>query len=382
MSQAPSVADVPPGQQYIDAFMGLSKMLRKGRSFSGHERNCCFLNTRGGIAKSSRFANISAVSGFDFPEDGRAIGLVDWDHDGDLDVWVTNRTGPQVRFLRNNTDRNHHWLAVRLRGSASSCNRDAIGARVELYLHGETEDDQSVKLIRTLRAGEGYLGQHSKWIHFGLGRMTRVDRLVVRWPDGKVDELGGLPIDARYLVTQNSGRAERWTRPDPFVRLRSSELPVQSVRDPSRIALVQRVPVPELIMGTLDEQWATMRGMLPDDGPILLNLWASWCPPCLRELRDWTRHESKLTGAGLRILAVNVDAQRAGGGASPAAIRKMLKEMTFPFSAGLASADLVAKLDLMHDVLFSRSSRLPVAFQCVDRSARKRGCFLSGSGGR
>ena len=33
----------------------------------------------------ARFANVSAVSGIDFPEDGRALCLVDWDHDGDLD---------------------------------------------------------------------------------------------------------------------------------------------------------------------------------------------------------------------------------------------------------------------------------------------------------
>ena len=31
-----------------------------------------------------RFANVSAISGMDYPEDGRSLCLVDWDHDGDL----------------------------------------------------------------------------------------------------------------------------------------------------------------------------------------------------------------------------------------------------------------------------------------------------------
>ena len=59
----------------------LHRWVRQGRSFSGHERNCCFLNTGG------QFADISGVSGIDFADDGRGIGLTDWDHDGDLDAW-------------------------------------------------------------------------------------------------------------------------------------------------------------------------------------------------------------------------------------------------------------------------------------------------------
>ena len=65
------------------------RLLREGHSFSGHERNCVFLNDSG-----NRFSDISAVSGLDFPDDGRGVSVTDWDHDGDLDVWLANRTGP------------------------------------------------------------------------------------------------------------------------------------------------------------------------------------------------------------------------------------------------------------------------------------------------
>ena len=101
------------------------ELVRRGKSFSGYERHCCFLNTG-----QNRFANVSSASGFDYPDDGRSVSLVDWDLDGDLDVWLVNRTGPQTRFLRNEASNEHHFLAVRLQGTA--CNRDAIGAAVKL----------------------------------------------------------------------------------------------------------------------------------------------------------------------------------------------------------------------------------------------------------
>ena len=95
-------------------------MIRNGRSFSGRERNCCFLNTG-----QQRFADVSAATGFDFPDDGRGLALVDWDQDGDLDAWIANRSSPQVRLLMNRMQTDHRWVAFRLEGT--QCNRDAIG---------------------------------------------------------------------------------------------------------------------------------------------------------------------------------------------------------------------------------------------------------------
>lgn len=128
MSQSPTEAvGTEAAGGYLKAFRAVDRMLLEGASFSGRERNCVFLNSGG-----SRFGNVSAVSGLDFPDDGRAIATVDWDQDGDLDMWQINRSAPLVRFLRNETPTDAHFLRVRLLGRAS--NRDGIGARLELYL--------------------------------------------------------------------------------------------------------------------------------------------------------------------------------------------------------------------------------------------------------
>ena len=179
----------------------MAYLLSQGRSWSGNERNVCFLNTGDG-----RFADISTLSGFDYSDDARAIGLTDWDHDGDVDLWVSNRNAPRIRMLQNVGHPQHHFFAIQLIGTR--CNRDAIGARVDLFV-----DELPAKpLVRCVHAGSGYLSQSSKWLYFGLGKAKSIQRIVVRWPDGEVQELPPLDFDQHYRLVQGQTTPEVWSR--------------------------------------------------------------------------------------------------------------------------------------------------------------------------
>ena len=91
---------------------------------------------------------MSAAAGFDFADDARAIAVVDWDQDGDQDLWVANRTQPRVRFLQNTTNRPKKSVMIHLTGNR--CNRDAIGARVDMQINDRHYSE-------TVRAGSGFL---------------------------------------------------------------------------------------------------------------------------------------------------------------------------------------------------------------------------------
>ncbi len=329
-------------------------MIQAGFPFSGHERNCMFLNTAAGgtggasRATGGRFANISALSGADFPDDGRAVVPLDWDHDGDLDLWITNRSGPQLRLLRNDSPLKNHFLAVRLVGRAS--NRDAIGARLELVF----KEVGQQPLIRTLRAGEGFLGQGTKWVQFGLGDQTEIDRLTVRWPGGEPEVFRSLSADRRYVVTQG-GELSEWSAPKQASPLPSAVLDAPPSTDVARVRLANRVTMPALAVATFDRRKVTITRW---EQPVLVNLWASWCAPCMVELKAMSDQSAALEAAGLRVLALNVDT--AGASIPSAAAVNAVKKLPGPFVWALPLPRQLDKLQLLHDLFLARHRKLPL----------------------
>ena len=54
-----------------------------------------------------------------------------------------------------------------------------------------------------MKAGSSYRGQNDVRQHFGLGHVTRVDRLEVRWPSGRTDLLQN--VQANQIITIREG---------------------------------------------------------------------------------------------------------------------------------------------------------------------------------
>ena len=317
-------------------------MLRDGASWSGRERNCCFVNLAG-----SRFVDASGLSGLDFLDDGRGMALTDWDNDGAVDLWFSNRTGPRVRFMHNRLSSGNHFLAVHLTGQ--TCNRDAIGARVELFRDNEPERRQ----IATLRAGGGYLSQSSKWLHFGLGQSDSPADVTVHWPDGSTEEFRGLRCDAHYRLVQGSGMAEPWSRPPGIGSFTPSNLIVPPSSDRARIVLAALPPMPKL-------EYTDFNGVVKEvpvakGHPVLVNLWASWCPNCLAELGELATHGDELRGAGLRILALSVDE-----GPEREDAKRLLQKLDWRFEAGFTTPSSVDVLDILQRAALDRKRPLPL----------------------
>lgn len=302
-----------------------------------------------------RFANISTASGIDFPDDGRAVGVVDWDQDGDLDLWMTNRNGPQIRLLRNDIGTDRSYVSVRLVGR--TCNRDAIGARVEVMIKSSDSEQAMVKLIKTLRAGNAYISQSSKWLHFGLGGAKEIERAMVHWPDGKSEEFTGLQLNGRYRLEQDTGKAKSWLTTLRKLDVQPMRLDSHSTRQAARTHLARRFPLPPLSYSTSTGESGEVHDL--KGRPLLLNLWASWCLPCVKELSDLVEHQDECREQELQILALSVD-ELGDTRTHPDSARQILENLEFPFASGTASDALVDKLQLVQDELFNVSRPLPL----------------------
>ncbi len=344
--------------RYDLGWKAINSLLRTGRSLSGHERNCCFLNSRG-----RRFADVSAVTGLDFDDDGRVLALSDWDYDGDVDFWVANRSGPQLRYLQNRLSKDLHFVAIRLQGV--NCNRDALGARVKVVA---VIDGKRVEQSQSLKAGEGYLAQNSKWLHFGLGDATEIEQAQVVWPNGETQTLPQLDIDRWYRIREGE-EPVRWSPPRP-VELPSSEFAADEVSDRARILLLQPLPLPAI---RYTDASGVERTIGDQNKPTVVNLWATWCQSCLRELGEWSKQEDAISRAGLRVLAINVDeesAQRAE------AVARVETALGLPFESGMGARKLTEQFDVLQRSLLSRQRPLPLpASFLIDGAGRLRAIY-------
>jgi hypothetical protein len=137
----------------------------------------------------------------------RGMAYGDLFNDGHIDAVVNNLDATPSLF-RNVVSNGNHWIAFRLVGAPSpgpgkpGSPRDAVGAKVYVTANGFT---QQVDVI----AGGSFASSPDQRPHFGLGRATKIDKIEVRWPSGKVESIPTpTAVDQFYTVTEGTGVAK------------------------------------------------------------------------------------------------------------------------------------------------------------------------------
>ncbi|HSW49891.1 MAG TPA: CRTAC1 family protein [Bryobacteraceae bacterium] len=133
--------------------------------------------------------------GFSEPKVGRGAAFADFDRDGDVDVLITTNHGPAYLY-RNDQLAGNRSVRFKLLGTKS--NRDAIGATVKIFCGGEGS-------LRMVKSGSSYLSQSELPLTFGLGRRDTVERAILTWPSGRVEEFKNLRAGRTYECIEGSG---------------------------------------------------------------------------------------------------------------------------------------------------------------------------------
>jgi hypothetical protein len=116
---------------------------------------------------------------------GRGLAPADVDNNGRMAIAINTIGGPLV--LLEETGPVGHWLDVSLKGFQA-------GAVLTATLpDGKT-------MVQELHDGSSYLSSADPRAHFGLANETKVSKLTIRWPGGKVSHLADVKADQIITV--------------------------------------------------------------------------------------------------------------------------------------------------------------------------------------
>ncbi len=164
-------------------------MISQLHNLSCYERNRTYMNVGG-----KNFVDASTITATDSDGDGRSVIGADINHDGREDL-IVRQVGGGALLVFENQFPQQHWLKVSLRGTES--NRLGIGARLIAEVGGR-------RIVRELWPLNSFHSQAPAYLHFGLGESAQVDKLTIRWPSGKEQQLGPIAADRHVSIKENN----------------------------------------------------------------------------------------------------------------------------------------------------------------------------------
>ncbi|WP_164682736.1 VCBS repeat-containing protein [Cyclonatronum proteinivorum] len=166
-------------------------------------RNVMFANNG-----SLNFEDITEAWGLGEPTFSSGAAWVDLTGNGALDLVISNVNHPS-RIYRNRTLElypERSWLRIDLEGEAP--NTQAIGAQLQVWGGGQ-------HWFREHFLQRGFQSSVEPGFFVGLGELSRIDSLIVRWPDGRTSRVDDLEVPARLSLSQQQSEARSAPQPGP-----------------------------------------------------------------------------------------------------------------------------------------------------------------------
>ncbi len=135
---------------------------------------------------------------------GRGSVVWDYDNDGDLDLLVVNQepvldypVSSFTRLYRNDSTRGN-WIKISLKGVQAES--QGIGSKIEVEAGG-------LKMIREIDGGgSSHISQNSVIAHFGLGNISKIDKITVYWSGGNKQIINGISANQLITITETPSK--------------------------------------------------------------------------------------------------------------------------------------------------------------------------------
>ena len=95
--------------------------------------------------------------------------------------------------------------------------------------------------------------------------------------------------------------------------------------------------LPDLSIKLINGKQTRLSALL-EDGPILVNFWATWCAPCKKEMIFLEEFHKKYSDQGFRVLAISTDSPK-----SMSKVKSYIRAKKHTFLVGLDPNQEVAK---------------------------------------
>jgi hypothetical protein len=162
-----------------------------------------------------QFEDVTKSWGVDIASFSNGAAYADLDNDGTMDMIINNID--DEAFVYKNTSRqkdksSNHYLQIQFKGNPQ--NKDGIGACANIYYdHGKQQVYENTPF-------RGYLSTIQNIAHFGLGKITGIDSVVVKWQNGKKQVLTHVKADQVLKVDINNAK-ENYNFTHPAVNTQS-----------------------------------------------------------------------------------------------------------------------------------------------------------------
>jgi hypothetical protein len=134
--------------------------------------------------------------GLEDPGFSNGAAYADFDNDGDLDL-IVNNVNDHIGLYENHA--NNNYLQILLKGPSTN----SLGVGTSVYVKNNDKTQ-----FQKLYLARGFQSSVPEFLNFGLGAETKVNEIIVQWPDGKISKLKDIPANQNITIDYTTATNE------------------------------------------------------------------------------------------------------------------------------------------------------------------------------